>query len=51
VSDLLTKFEGAATAVKKLKEDPGSDVKLQLSPCTSRGAKATSRASGRGSRT
>jgi acyl-CoA-binding protein len=30
VSDLLTKFEGAATAVKKLKEDPGSDVKLQL---------------------
>jgi acyl-CoA-binding protein len=30
VSDLTTKFEGAAAAVKKLKEDPGSDVKLQL---------------------
>jgi diazepam-binding inhibitor (GABA receptor modulator, acyl-CoA-binding protein) len=30
VSDLTTKFEGAAAAVKKLKEDPGNDVKLQL---------------------
>jgi diazepam-binding inhibitor (GABA receptor modulator, acyl-CoA-binding protein) len=30
VSDLKKKFEDAAAAVKKLKEDPGNDVKLQL---------------------
>ena len=30
MSDLKKKFEDAAVAVKKLKEDPGSDVKLQL---------------------
>jgi acyl-CoA-binding protein len=30
VSDLKKKFEDAAAAVKKLKEDPGNDAKLQL---------------------
>jgi acyl-CoA-binding protein len=30
VSDLKKKFEDAAAAVKKLKEDPGNDVKLEL---------------------
>jgi acyl-CoA-binding protein len=30
MSDLKKKFEEAAGAVKKLKEDPGNDVKLQL---------------------
>jgi len=30
VSDLQKKFEEASAAVKKLKEDPGNDVKLQL---------------------
>ena len=30
MSDLKKKFEDAATAVKKLKEDPGNDAKLQL---------------------
>jgi acyl-CoA-binding protein len=30
MSDLRKKFEEAAGAVKKLKEDPGNDVKLQL---------------------
>jgi acyl-CoA-binding protein len=30
MSDLKKKFEEAAAAVKKLKEDPGNDVKLQL---------------------
>ena len=30
VSDLKKQFEAAAAAVKKLAEDPGNDVKLQL---------------------
>lgn len=30
MSDLKAKFEAASAAVKKLKEDPGNDVKLQL---------------------
>jgi acyl-CoA-binding protein len=30
VSDLRKRFEDAAAAVKKLKEDPGNDAKLQL---------------------
>jgi len=30
VSDLQKRFEEASAAVKKLKEDPGNDVKLQL---------------------
>jgi acyl-CoA-binding protein len=30
VSDLKKKFAEAAAAVKKLKDDPGNDVKLQL---------------------
>jgi acyl-CoA-binding protein len=30
VSDLKKRFEDAAAAVKKLKEDPGNDAKLQL---------------------
>jgi acyl-CoA-binding protein len=30
MSDLKKKFEDAAAAVKRLKEDPGNDVKLQL---------------------
>jgi diazepam-binding inhibitor (GABA receptor modulator, acyl-CoA-binding protein) len=30
MSDLKKKFEAASQSVKKLKEDPGSDVKLQL---------------------
>jgi acyl-CoA-binding protein len=30
VSDLTKKFEDAGAAVKKLKEDPGNDVKLEL---------------------
>ncbi len=30
MSDLSKKFEEAAAAVKKLKEDPGNDAKLKL---------------------
>lgn len=30
MSDLKKKFDAAAEAVKKLAEDPGNDVKLQL---------------------
>jgi acyl-CoA-binding protein len=30
VSDLQKQFQAAAAAVKKLREDPGNDVKLQL---------------------
>jgi len=30
VSDLRKQFEAAAAAVKKLKDDPGNEVKLQL---------------------
>jgi acyl-CoA-binding protein len=30
VSDLKKRFEDAAAAVKKLKEDPGNEVKLEL---------------------
>jgi diazepam-binding inhibitor (GABA receptor modulating acyl-CoA-binding protein) len=30
VSDLKKRFEDAAAAVKKLKDDPGNDIKLQL---------------------
>ncbi len=30
MSDLTKKFEDAGAAVKKLKEDPGNDVKLEL---------------------
>ena len=30
MSDLKKKFEAAAQSVKKLKEDPGNDAKLQL---------------------
>lgn len=30
MSDLKKRFEAAAQAVKKLDEDPGNDVKLQL---------------------
>jgi acyl-CoA-binding protein len=30
MSELSKKFEEAAAAVKKLKEDPGNDAKLQL---------------------
>jgi acyl-CoA-binding protein len=38
VSDLKKKFDDAAAAVKKLKEDPGSDVKLQLYALYKQGA-------------
>jgi acyl-CoA-binding protein len=30
MSDLKQRFEAAAAAVKKLKDDPGNDVKLEL---------------------
>jgi len=30
MSDLKKRFEAASQSVKKLKEDPGNDVKLQL---------------------
>jgi diazepam-binding inhibitor (GABA receptor modulator, acyl-CoA-binding protein) len=30
VSDLQKKFDDAAAAVKKLRDDPGNDIKLQL---------------------
>ncbi len=38
MSDLSKKFEEAAAAVKKLKEDPGNDVKLQLYALYKQGA-------------
>jgi diazepam-binding inhibitor (GABA receptor modulator, acyl-CoA-binding protein) len=38
VSDLKKKFDDAAAAVKKLKEDPGNDVKLQLYALYKQGA-------------
>jgi acyl-CoA-binding protein len=38
VSDLTAKFESAAAAVKKLKEDPGNEVKLQLYALYKQGA-------------
>jgi acyl-CoA-binding protein len=38
VSDLKRKFEDAGAAVKKLKEDPGNDVKLQLYALFKQGA-------------
>jgi acyl-CoA-binding protein len=38
VSDLKKKFEEAAAAVKKLKDDPGNDVKLQLYALYKQGA-------------
>jgi acyl-CoA-binding protein len=38
MSDLTKKFEEAAAAVKKLKEDPGNDVKLQLYALYKQGA-------------
>ena len=38
MSDLQTKFETAAAAVKKLDEDPGNDVKLQLYALYKQGA-------------
>jgi acyl-CoA-binding protein len=38
VSDLKKKFDDAAVAVKKLKEDPGNDVKLQLYALYKQGA-------------
>lgn len=38
MSDLKKKFEEAAAAVKKLKEDPGNDVKLRLYALYKQGA-------------
>jgi acyl-CoA-binding protein len=38
VSDLKKKFDDAAAAVKKLKEDPGNDAKLQLYALFKQGA-------------
>jgi acyl-CoA-binding protein len=38
VSDLKKKFDDAAAAVKKLKNDPGNDVKLQLYALYKQGA-------------
>ena len=38
MSDLKKKFEDAAAAVKKLKEDPGNDAKLQLYALYKQGA-------------
>jgi acyl-CoA-binding protein len=38
VSDLKKKFADAAVAVKKLKDDPGNDVKLQLYALYKQGA-------------
>jgi diazepam-binding inhibitor (GABA receptor modulator, acyl-CoA-binding protein) len=38
VSDLTKKFNAAAAAVKKLKEDPGNDVKLELYALYKQGA-------------
>ena len=38
MSDLKKKFDDAAAAVKKLKEDPGNDVKLQLYALYKQGA-------------
>jgi len=38
VSDLKKKFDTAATAVKKLPEDPGNDVKLRLYALYKQGA-------------
>jgi diazepam-binding inhibitor (GABA receptor modulator, acyl-CoA-binding protein) len=38
VSDLKKKFDEAAAAVKKLKEDPGNDAKLQLYALYKQGA-------------
>jgi acyl-CoA-binding protein len=38
VSDLKKKFDDAAAAVKKLKEDPGNDVKLELYALYKQGA-------------
>jgi diazepam-binding inhibitor (GABA receptor modulator, acyl-CoA-binding protein) len=38
VSDLIKQFEDAAAAVKKLKEDPGNDAKLQLYALYKQGA-------------
>jgi acyl-CoA-binding protein len=38
VSDLKKKFDDAAAAVKKLKDDPGNDAKLQLYALYKQGA-------------
>jgi len=38
VSDLKKRFEDAAAAVKKLKDDPGNDVKLELYALYKQGA-------------
>ncbi len=38
MSDLTKKFNAAAAAVKKLKEDPGNDVKLELYALYKQGA-------------
>jgi acyl-CoA-binding protein len=38
MSDLTKKFEEAAAAVKKLKEDPGNDAKLKLYALYKQGA-------------
>jgi diazepam-binding inhibitor (GABA receptor modulator, acyl-CoA-binding protein) len=38
MSDLKKKFEEAAAAVKKLKEDPGNDAKLKLYALYKQGA-------------
>ena len=38
MSDVKKKFDEAAAAVKKLKEDPGNDVKLQLYALYKQGA-------------
>ena len=38
MSDLKKKFDEAAAAVKKLKEDPGNDAKLQLYALYKQGA-------------
>lgn len=51
MSDLQTKFETAAAAVKKLDEDPGNDVKLQLYALYKQGAEGDVEASVRASPT
>lgn len=38
MSDLTKRFEDAVAAVKKLKEDPGNDVKLELYALYKQGA-------------
>ncbi len=44
MSDLKKKFDAASASVKKAKKDPGNDMKLKISPTTSKRPTATSRA-------